>query len=109
MVRPRVLIVWQNPLFQATVKAILTHADIHPVAMVPARQALTEVLGLAPDVIVVEGGRQEVIPLLGRLEGDVRILSFTLDDDRIHFYQHRQWRGLDRKTLLAAILAEEEQ
>ena len=108
MARPRVLIVWQNPLFQAAVEAILTQADIRPVALVPAKQALGEVAGLAPDVILVEGGHREAVPLLDRLEGDVRILSFTLDDDHIHFYQHRQWHGLDQETLLSTILAKEQ-
>ncbi len=107
MSTPRVLIVWHNPLFQATVKAILTRADIQSITLVPAEQALETALAIRPNTIVVEGGPSQAVPFLQHLSGNVSIFAFTLDDNRVHLYRHEEWRGLTGDALVHAILAEE--
>ena len=105
-----VFVIWRNPLFLESIRALLHHPQIQLVgASSDFSQAHDEIAVLRPDVVIIEGNSggtsidSETLPIL---ISTARVIQMSLDDNELNLFQHQQRTLADADDLLSMILEE---
>ena len=107
-----VFIIWANPLFLESIRALLSNPEIQLVgASSDFSQAKKEIAVLRPDVVIIEGS-SDVSPIdcetLRILTTGSRVIQMSLDDNELNLFQHQHRTLAQAEDLLAMILEEGE-
>ena len=105
-----VFVIWTNPLFYESTRALLNHPEIQLVgASSDFSQARMEIAALRPNVVIIEGSSVsnsidcETLPIL---KSGSRVIQMSLDDNELNLYQHQR-RTLAKAEDLRAMILEE--
>jgi len=105
-----VFVIWINPLFLESIRALLSHPEIQLVgASSDFAQAHSEIAILRPDVVIIEGNSDgtpfdsETLPIL---ISTARVIQMSLDDNELILFQHQHRTLADADDLLSMILEE---
>ncbi len=105
----RLFIIWTSPIFRDSVHLLLDHPEVEWLgATSDLVSAHVDIQRLQPDVIVVEevdGGLPA--KLIGLLETETclqRLVSISLEDNRLQIYSHENWAVGEAGDLLRLIL-----
>jgi AmiR/NasT family two-component response regulator len=105
-----VFVIWTNPLFLESIRALLGHPEIKLVgASSDISNAYEEIIVLRPDVVIIESNSDgtpvdsETLPIL---LSTARVIQMSLDDNELNLFQHQQLTLADADDLLSMILEE---
>lgn len=105
----RLFMVWTSPIFRDSVHLLLNHPDIEWLGMTSNYVSAQEIIHeLHPDTIVVEetkgGIPSKLIELFGKESTILRLISVSLDDNRLQIYSRENWAVGEAGDLLRLIL-----
>lgn len=108
---PRVYLIFRNQLFSDAIAAILrTHPEIELVGVTDnPNQVPTDVLTLAPDVVLLEGADDEPVAhnvhaiLSGRRPH--RLITLRMDENGMHVWSQTWRQTVSTKHLVRAIIS----
>ena len=105
-----VFVIWTNPLFLESIRALLKNPDIQLVgAGSNFSQAQKEITALRPDVVIIESSSDgnsidcETLPIL---KSGSRVIQMSLDDNELNLFQHQHRTLAEAEDLLTMILEE---
>lgn len=103
-----VLIVWENPLFRETLRAVLVDAGFR-YAVAPMMAAMPQRPSPSVKTVIIEGDREQGQHFLQTYAagGEVDILALRMDDDRAHLFGYRMWRNVSREDVLRFLTGSE--
>ncbi|MES0339270.1 MAG: hypothetical protein ABUK16_03910 [Anaerolineales bacterium] len=103
-----VFVIWTNPLFLESIRALLNHPEIQLVGdSSDFSQAQKEITSLRPNVVIIEGNPDgnpidsETLPIL---KSGPRVIQMNMGDNEINIFQHQHRTLADAKDLLTMIL-----
>ncbi len=105
MQRLRIFLIWKHPLLRDTVHAILEQAGLALSGEFAGEADLEQLRQLRPDVLLVEDDGhlvQRLLPLLSEM-GGVRLIRISLEDNRLHLYQHLERTLTHQSDLIEAL------
>lgn len=110
MTSQRVIVIYANPLFRDSVLMLLRHPDVKCVGVIPRHEVVAEeVSSMEPDTILVEetGGHvsSEAMSVFEGPEFRGRLVSFSMDDNKLRVYQREEWAAIQADDLLHLILS----
>jgi len=107
-----VFVVWSNPLFRDTVKALLAHPEVrlvgHSRSCTPS---LAEIEHLRPGTIIIEETQEnpavgaDVLRILETSSWKLQVIRLSLQDNELWLYQREQQLLEQGEDLLHLILA----
>lgn len=105
-----VFVIWTNPLFLESIRALLSHPEIHLVgASSDFSQAQKEIAALRPNVVIIEGSSVsssidcETLPIL---KSGARVIQMSLDDNELNLFQYQHRTLAEAEDLITMILEE---
>ncbi len=105
-----VFVIWTNPLFLESIRALLKNPNIQLVgAGSNFSQAQKEITALRPDVVIIESSSDgnsidcETLPIL---KSGSRVIQMSLDDNELNLFQHQHRTLAEAEDLLTMILEE---
>jgi len=105
----RLYVVWTNPIFRDSVRLLLAHPKVDLAGTTSEYVAAKEaILNLRPDTILVEE-IEGIVPtnlmeILDTNHFDIRLISVSLDDNRLKIFHRQQWNIVQAEDLLRLIL-----
>ncbi len=104
----RVYVVWKNPIFRDSLRAILSHPDITWLGATSEQaEALPEIANLKPDIIFVEQEEQifilEILKMLQFSPGTIQLVGLSLMNNLITVYQKEQRIVVRKEELLQLV------
>ena len=106
----RVIVIYVNPLFRDSVLMLLRHPNVKCVGVVRSDEVIAEeVSSMEPDTILVEETEgyvsDEVMSVFEGPEFRGRLVSFSMDDNKLRVYQREEWAAIQADDLLHLILS----
>lgn len=105
-----VFVIWTNPLFLESIRALLNHSKIQLVgAGSNFSQAQKEIVALRPNVVIIESssdGNLIDCETLSILRSGSRVIQMSLDDNELNIFQHQHRTLAEAEDLLTMILEE---
>ncbi len=105
-----VFVIWTNPLFLESIRALLSHPEIHLVGVnSDVSQAQKEIVALRPNVVIIESSSVsspddcETLPIL---KSGARVIQMSLDDNELNLFQYQHRTLAEAEDLLTMILEE---
>jgi AmiR/NasT family two-component response regulator len=105
-----VFVIWTNPLFLESIRALLKNPEIQLVgAGSNFSQAQKEISALQPNVVIIESSSDgpptdyETLPIL---KSGSRVIQMSLDDNELNIFQHQHRTLAEAEDLLTMILEE---
>jgi AmiR/NasT family two-component response regulator len=105
-----VFVIWTNPLFLESIRALLKIPEIQLVgAGSNFSQAQKEIAALQPDVVIIESSSdgssidRETLPIL---KSGPRVIQMSLDDNELNLFQYQHRTLTEAEDLLIMILEE---
>jgi DNA-binding NarL/FixJ family response regulator len=107
----RLFVVWKHPIFHGSVRKLLAHPDVEWVgATSDWVTAHSEIEKLKPDTIVVEEleekASNEALQILESSSWDVRVVSISLNNNRLSVFHREQKTVGKADDLLHLVLGE---
>jgi DNA-binding NarL/FixJ family response regulator len=107
----QLFVIWTNPLFRDSVRLLLSHPSVKWVGAASNwATAQPEILSLRPDTILVEEGEDcvsiEVTEILKATPWNVRVVTVSLDNDKLIIFHREQKTVGQAEDLLHLILGE---
>ena len=106
----RVIVIYANPLFRDSVLMLLRHPDVKCVGVIQRNEVVAEeVSSMEFDTILVEENEGHVSDeVMSVFEGPGfkgRLVSFSMDDNKLRVYQREEWAAIQAGDLLHLILS----
>jgi len=106
----RVIVIYANPLFRDSVLMLLRHPEVKYVGIIHSDEVVAEqISSMKPDTILVEETEGHVSnEVMSVFEGPGfrgRLVSFSMDDNKLRVYQREEWAAIDADDLLHLILS----
>lgn len=110
MTSRRVIVIYANPLFRDSVLMLLRHPDVKCVGVIHQNEVVAqEISDMELDTILVEETEGHVSnEVMSVFEGPGftgRLVSFSMDDNKLRVYQREEWSAIQAGDLLHLILS----
>jgi len=107
----RLFVIWKHPIFHGSVRRLLNHPEVEWVgAASDWTTAHSEIERLQPDTILVEEleeqGTNEALEILETSSWDVRVVSISLNNNRLSVFHREQKTVGQADDLLHLVLGE---
>ncbi len=105
----RVFIIWSHPLFLASLRLLLQHADIDWIgASRYIQEALTAISCLKPDTVLIEEGENDpvitnVIEIFENSMTNMRVFRLSLADNNLKIYHQEKRTDVQANELIQLI------
>lgn len=106
----RVIVIYANPLFRDSVLMLLRHPEVECVEVIHRDEVVAEqISSMELDTILVEETEGQVSnEVMSVFEGPGfrgRLVSFSMDDNKLRVYQREEWAAIQADDLLHLILS----
>lgn len=108
MVARQVFMIWIHPIFRESVYLLLDHPEVEWVGITSdIETAITEILSLKPDTILIEEDANissRLTRILENCSWDYRLMGINLTDNQLNLYHHEQQVLARSEDLLRLVL-----